>query len=481
MSSRLNGVDRDRQPQKLALTASWIVASSLPMIGLMSLFLRRQLDPPWESPRLHFALFMSIGWAAIILAHLAGDAAERRGDARVYLLSLAFLVTGGFLAVHALGSPGVLLSNDIAGFSMAIPVGMLFGAIFAYASVLVAARPRLAAGVFRHRLTLRRSVYVAIALWCVLTLAELPPLAGTSVEGARPGLRVLAALGAVIYGISALKYLIEYRGRMTLLPTSVVACFVLVGEALFGSALVGERTWHASWWEWHALIITAYLVVFLAARNQWRDERFHQLYLPATRERTQEVSVLFADLAGFTSFTEESPAAEVTAMLSAYYGMASPLISERFGGEVEKFIGDAIMATFNTRGDQSDHAERAVGAALELQREMQVVAAGHPEWPQLRVGVNSGEARVRELGGPGYVAYAVVGDTINLASRLQTEAPLGEVLIGEGTYRRLPGPPEAIARRGLVVKGKRAPVDAYILNPPLTDAGTGGLQAAATG
>jgi class 3 adenylate cyclase len=266
---------------------------------------------------------------------------------------------------------------------------------------------------------------------------------------------------------------------MALLPASVVACFVLVGEALFGSALVGERTWHASWWEWHALIITAYLVVFFAARNQWRDERFHQLYLPATRERTQEVSVLFADLAGFTTFTEESSATEVTTMLGAYYGMASPLISERFGGEVQKFIGDAIMATFNTRGDQSDHAERAVGAALELQRQMQVLAVGHPQWPRLRVGVNSGDAQVHQLGGPGYVEYAVVGDTINLASRLQTHAPLGEVLIGEGTYHRLPGPPDVTVQPGLVVKGKRAPVDAYILNRPLTDPATRVLHAAA--
>jgi class 3 adenylate cyclase len=110
---------------------------------------------------------------------------------------------------------------------------------------------------------------------------------------------------------------------------------------------------------------------------------------------------------------------------------------------------------------------------------MQVLAADHREWPRLRVGVNSGEARVRQLGGPGYVAYAVVGDTINLASRLQTQAPLGEVLIGEGTYCRLPGPPDVTARPGLVVKGKRAPVDAYILSPPLTDPGTRGLHAAA--
>src|SRR5262249_29569679 len=101
--------------------------------------------------------------------------------------------------------------------------------------------------------------------------------------------------------------------------------------------------------EWHELIVTAYVIVLYAARNQWRQERFQELYLPSTREHPQEVSVLFADLAGFTTFVERSSPAEVAAMLAEYYGLATPLINGGFGGEVEKFIGDAIMATFTTR------------------------------------------------------------------------------------------------------------------------------------
>jgi class 3 adenylate cyclase len=151
-------------------------------------------------------------------------------------------------------------------------------------------------------------------------------------------------------------------------------------------------------------------------------------------------------------------------MLAAYYEVASPLISEGFGGEVEKFMGDAIMATFNTRGDQPDHAARAARAALELQRRMGLLAANHPEWPRPRVGVNSGQAVVRQLGGPGYVTYAVVGDTVNLGSRLEGEAPIGGVLIGAGTYDRLPPSAEVDARLGLTIRGKRSPIDAYVLN-----------------
>jgi class 3 adenylate cyclase len=444
------------------------VASTLPLVGLVSLFLRKQLDPLWSTPRLHFVLFLVVGAGAIGLAYIAGDAAERRGDARVFLLSLAFLVTGGFLAVHAVGTPGVLLSNDLPGFKIAIPVGLLIASLFACASAFIDLHPRAAIAVVRHRNTLRRSLLGAMAIWSLWTIAELPPITAVGAEGGGAALRMLAAVGAVVYGIAAIRYLITYRREMTLLPASIVALLILVGEALVGSALVGERTWHASWWEWHALIVTGYVIVLVAARSQWRQERFHELYLPATRERTQEVSALFADLAGFTAFAERSSPAEIAAMLSRYYGLATPLISNRFGGEVEKFMGDALLATFNSRGDQPDHAARAARAGLELQRQMRQLAAEHPEWPKVRVGVNSGDALVRELGGPGYLVYAVVGDTVNVASRLEGQAPVGGVLIGAGTYERLPDRAEVEPRHGLVVKGKHARVDAYVLKamPP---------------
>jgi len=467
--ARLSSELRTRIPPQGRLSRvlvgfAWVMALLLPLVGLVSLLLRRQLDPAWDGMRLHFVLFLAVGGAAFALAFVAGQAADRRGDARVFLLSLAFLVTGGFLAVHAVGTPGVLIDHELAGFKVAIPAGLLIASLFACASAFVDIRPGVPAAVVRHRHLLRVSVVGSIAVWSLWALAELPPLAGASAEDGGTTLRVLAAIGALVYAASALRYLIVYRRRMTLLPASVVACFTLLGEALVGSALVGERTWHASWWEWHALIVTAYVVVLYAARNQWRQERFQELYLPSTREHPQEVSVLFADLAGFTSFAEQSSSAEVAAMLAEYYGVATPLIDGAFGGEVEKFMGDAIMATFNTRGDQPDHATRAARAALELQQRMALLAADHPEWPRLRVGVNSGEALVKQLGGPGYVTYAVVGDTVNVGSRLESEAPVGGVLIGSGTYRRLSPRAEVEPRPGLAVKGKQARVDAYVLN-----------------
>ena len=143
--------------------------------------------------------------------------------------------------------------------------------------------------------------------------------------------------------------------------------------------------------------------------------------------------------------------------------MAAPLISRRFGGELEKFMGDGMMATFNSRGDQPDHALRAAGAALALQEDLGKLAEANPGWPRLRVGINSGEAMVREMGGHGFVAYAVIGDTVNTASRLEGQAPVGGVLIGERTRALLPEGTSAEAVTGVRVKGKEAPLDAFLL------------------
>ena len=314
-------------------------------------------------------------------------------------------------------------------------------------------------------MALRRAVLGALILWFAWTVLELPPLDNPGNEGgSRSVLAAMAAVGAVLYAVAAARYWLVYRGRIGLLQASVIACFVLLAEAMVGVALTGERTWHASWWEWHLLIVTAYAVVSFAAHRQWHDERFRGLYLATTRERAQPVSVLFSDLAGFTAFAERATPAEVASVLNTYYAAAAPLITRRFGGELEKFIGDGMMATFNSRGDQPDHAERAAGAALALQRELTAIAEANPGWPRLRVGVNTGVAVVREMGGDGFVAYVVVGDAVNTAARLESEAPEGGVLIGAETWRALPEGSLVEAVPGLRVKGKQDAVDAYVLH-----------------
>jgi class 3 adenylate cyclase len=121
------------------------------------------------------------------------------------------------------------------------------------------------------------------------------------------------------------------------------------------------------------------------------------------------------------------------------------------------------VTTFNSRGDQPDHALRAAQAALNLQRELARLAVEHPDWPQMRIGINSGEAVVREVGGEGHVAYPLLGDTINTGARLEGLAPPGGVLIGANTFSQLPDGAVVEERRGLRVKGRVATVNAYVL------------------
>ena len=446
------------------MALAWIVAAALPLVGLVSLLLRSQIDPHFENYRVHFGLFGVVGVVAFVLGYAAGEAANRRGDARVLLLSLAFMATGGFMGLHALGTPGILFSEDHAGFKVAIPVGLLVSAVFAGASAFVDVRPGIAPLVIRHRRLLRISVVVAMGVWLVWTVAKLPPLRGPNSEAATGSLlTALAVVGTVAYAVSAARYWSIFRCRPHLLPAAVIACFILLSEALIGVALTGERKWHASWWEWHGLIVTAFLIIGLAARREWREERFRHLYLPTTRERRQDVSVLFSDLVGFTSFAERSEPAEVATVLNTYWGIAAPLLTRQFGGEVEKFIGDGVVALFNSRGDQPDHAHRAACAALALQRRFAELAGQHSDWPPMRVGINSGEAVLREIGGEGHVAYPMMGDTINTGARLEGLAPVGGVLIGAETYERLPDGAVVEARAGLRVKGKEDAVDAYVL------------------
>jgi class 3 adenylate cyclase len=151
-------------------------------------------------------------------------------------------------------------------------------------------------------------------------------------------------------------------------------------------------------------------------------------------------------------------------MLNAYFARLVPLLEER-GGEVHQLIGDAVMVVFNKQGDQPDHALLAARAALDFQHEAAGIALAHPEWPRFRVGVNSGEVLAGVVGaGSGHRKHGLVGDVVNLGARLESQAPAGEVVVGAGTYERLP--PGALVERlpPLEVKGKSEPVEAYLLH-----------------
>ena len=161
-------------------------------------------------------VFGIVGAVAFALGYAAGEAANRRGDARVLLLSLAFMATGGFMWLHAIGTPTILFSQEHAGFQVAIPVGLLVSAVFAAGSAFVDVRPGLGAELIRRRALLRTSVLAAMVAWFAWTVANLPPLHGSDTEAATSRLvTAIAVAGTLMYAISAVRYASIFRNRGT--------------------------------------------------------------------------------------------------------------------------------------------------------------------------------------------------------------------------------------------------------------------------
>ncbi|HJU87119.1 MAG TPA: adenylate/guanylate cyclase domain-containing protein, partial [Gemmatimonadota bacterium] len=188
-------------------------------------------------------------------------------------------------------------------------------------------------------------------------------------------------------------------------------------------------------------------------------EKFEMVKAELQGDR-REVVVLFADLSGFTAMSEKMDPESVTILMNRLLRSLADAVYE-YEGYVDKFIGDAIMALFGAPLAHEDDPERAVLAALAMQE----VVARHNETSDiplaLRVGINVGEVVAAHLGAGGRMQYTVLGDTVNVASRLEGQARLHKVLVSEPVYRRVDHRFEAAEVPPLTLKGKSEPVRAF--------------------
>ena len=182
------------------------------------------------------------------------------------------------------------------------------------------------------------------------------------------------------------------------------------------------------------------------------------------------VTVLFADLAGFTALSEGLDPEEVRAIQADLFREMSASI-ERYEGFVEKFVGDAVMAIFGAPRAHEDDPERGLRAALLMRDRM---GALNRRWERrvgrplaLHIGVNTGPVVAGRIGSTTDAAYAVTGDTVNTASRLQSAAPPGEILIGDATYQLTHHAFAFAPREEVPLKGKSEPVGVHRLLGPL--------------
>jgi class 3 adenylate cyclase len=665
---------------------------SFPVWGLWLLIHRPSLDAHLRHIGVHFWLVLGSASVSLVLAVVLLRAVRRRGDARLFLVSLVFQLNAGFLGLHALATPGILLDGPNPGFDEATPVGLLLGGLAALASSLDLGSPG-ARRLMRWQSVVAAVPWVLFATWAVVSLAQLPPL---STVGEPPGtsraVSAAAVAGAPLYLVAAYRYLRVYRRRRAAVLLSVMTAFVLLAEAMIAVAF--GRAWHASWWEWHVLMIGAFSLVAVSAHRQFRREgsalglfdsmtlrqtvsalqrdyaaaleeltdalllradggvapeeplgldglrlarRFEltdrqlavlqqsaaalghereqvrrlgvlvrvgeqarvirgetqllaevmalargaferddlrlglvrsgvltfddgrpahptaaralQTLRPVTSEdgttialplavkqhgagllqttrrvggfseaerallaslagqisvalenarlyqqldglfrtymspavatalmsdpdqaglggRVTEVSVLMADLRGFTTFSERHAPEAVVAMLNTYYGAVVPIILDH-GGTVVQFVGDAVMAIFNAPTRQPDHARRAARAAIALQHAVETAAAAHADWPRFRVGINTGPALVGNIGSAQMRNFTAIGDTTNLAARLEAVAQPGQVVVSATTRDRM-GPAVTRSLGAVHVQGRYDPVHCHVLES-LTD------------
>ncbi|MEO0136302.1 MAG: tetratricopeptide repeat protein [candidate division WOR-3 bacterium] len=176
------------------------------------------------------------------------------------------------------------------------------------------------------------------------------------------------------------------------------------------------------------------------------------------------VTVLFADLSGFTALSETMDAEEIANIINDFFTRMVRIV-HKYGGSVDKFLGDALMVLFGAPVAHHDDPERAVRAALEMQQEMEKFNAEKKLATPLSmsIGINTGPAVALNVGSEERMEYTVIGDTVNLAARLESVAGPKEIVISHFTYEKIAEIVDAVKRPAVKVKGKRKPVVNYLV------------------
>lgn len=208
------------------------------------------------------------------------------------------------------------------------------------------------------------------------------------------------------------------------------------------------------------------------------------------QQQRKLVTVLFADVSGFTALAETLDHELVSSVINSLWSRVDKAIQDH-GGRIDKHIGDAVMALFGTPTAREDDPERAIRAALQIQTEIQAwkqefnqsgaMEKSHSRNIQLRIGINTGPALLGIMGTIG--EYTAIGNTVNLANRLESAAPVGGILISHDTYRHVRGLFDVTVLDPITVKGKSAPIQVYTVNgvkPRSFNTTTRGVEGIAT-
>jgi class 3 adenylate cyclase/tetratricopeptide (TPR) repeat protein len=201
-------------------------------------------------------------------------------------------------------------------------------------------------------------------------------------------------------------------------------------------------------------------------------------------EERKIVTILFADIAGFTALSEKKDPEEVRSLMNGCFGYLVPIVA-KYDGTIDKFIGDEIMALFGAPVAHEDDAERALRAALEMMNGIEAFNQANGTTLGLHIGINTGPVIAGQIGAQDRRNYSVMGDAVNLAARLEDASSTGEIFVGPNTYRQTAQIFEFENIPPLNLKGKEAPVEVKRLiglkAKPRRVRGLKGLRAALIG
>ena len=189
---------------------------------------------------------------------------------------------------------------------------------------------------------------------------------------------------------------------------------------------------------------------------------FNNILAKESGTKTREVTILLSDLRGFTAMAEQFPASSVVEMLNRYFSKMSEIIITEHEGRIDKFMGDSIMVLFGSRRGRPDDLERALSCAVHMQMAMSEInrqneSLGLPSL-YMGIGINTGTVITGKVGSDLHSEYTVIGDEVNLTSRIEAYSLRGQILISENTYQCAKDYIETGDPTPVLVKGKKDPV-----------------------
>src|SRR3954470_8861940 len=251
-------------------SAVWLFHLALPLLGLWLLLAVASAGVLLEHHPTHFWLVVLVAACNVGLAVLVDRAALRHHDPRLLLVGLGFLRAAPLFVLHALATPGVVLDSRNAGFALATPVGLALGALFTAASS-VDFPPARAAWVLRAGPWLRSGLYTLAAVWGIVSLAGLPPLADPAIAAQlSTPLVAMAAAAVLLYVFAAVRFYLLYRRRRSVVLLSIITASILLAESMVAVALAVN--WHVTWWLWHVLMVLAFGYVAYSSYVSYRRE-----------------------------------------------------------------------------------------------------------------------------------------------------------------------------------------------------------------